>query len=156
MYDRNKDQVLETEDIQGLVLLGYGHLGYGAYLFFSIKNNLGAKTWLGKLLENNTIANAGVWANGKPEKAINIGFTYNGVNALLGDSARVANFPQAFEEGMAFRERSKTILGDSGESAPENWEFGGTKSDGDANRENIHGVLVILAESLEEIREVIG
>ena len=150
MYDKNKDQVLETEDIQGLVLLGYGHLAYGAYLFFNIKNNLGAKTWLGKLLENNTIANAGLWSNGKPEKAINIGFTYNGVRTLLGESARMSKFPQEFEEGMAFRERSKTILGDSGESSPETWEFGGTNPDGNANRENIHGVLVILADSLEQ------
>lgn len=146
-----QDQVLEPEDIQGLVLLGYGHLAFGAYVFFEINDPQGAKSWLGQALAEGRISHAGKWQDGvKPDHAMNLGFTYVGVERLLGDSARIDNFPLEYREGMAFRERAESVLGDTDESAPENWDFGGAKADHNANREHMDGILIILASSAEQ------
>jgi Dyp-type peroxidase family len=51
--------------------------------------------------------------------AINFAFTYSGLEALKLDAATLASFPDAFKEGMAARAER---LGDTGPSAPENWE----------------------------------
>lgn len=50
---------------------------------------------------------------------INIAFTYPGLSALQLDPATLASFPSVFKEGMAAR---AAMLGDTGPSAPENWD----------------------------------
>ena len=50
---------------------------------------------------------------------VNIAFTYSGLKALQLNETTLASFPPAFKEGMAARAH---LLGDTGPSAPENWE----------------------------------
>jgi len=50
---------------------------------------------------------------------INIAFTYPGLAALQVDDTTLASFPTVFRQGMAAR---ADVLGDTGPSAPENWE----------------------------------
>ncbi|HTR83189.1 MAG TPA: hypothetical protein VMI56_01835 [Reyranella sp.] len=50
---------------------------------------------------------------------INIAFTYSGLSALEIDETTLASFPTVFRQGMAAR---ADVLGDTGPSAPENWD----------------------------------
>ncbi len=60
---------------------------------------------------------------------INIAFSHSGLKALEIDGRTLASFPEAFREGMAARAGR---LGDTGSSAPENW-------DGELGSRDIHG-----------------
>jgi Dyp-type peroxidase family len=63
----------------------------------------------------------------------NVAFTWTGLQALGIDAATLASFPEDFREGMAAR---ATRLGDTGDSAPENWE-------GWLGNRAVHGLLQI-------------
>jgi len=60
---------------------------------------------------------------------INMAFSFSGLDALKLDPATLASFPDVFKEGMAARAQR---LGDSGASAPENWE-------GELGLKSVHG-----------------
>ena len=54
-----------------------------------------------------------------PDTSITVAFTYTGLQALGVPQASLDSFAPEFREGMAAR---AAILGDTGESSPENWE----------------------------------
>ena len=139
---RLPDDVLA--DIQGFITSGYGHLSYAAYLFVQFQEARPARQWLGLMAI--AITSARPWpttANGeklKPTLACNIAFTADGLAALGLPPRVLCTFPVEFQEGMTRQHRSK-ILGDTEESDPGNWEFGGT------TRSPIHAVVIVHAIS---------
>ena len=58
------------------------------------------------------------------ERALNVAFTWPGLQALGLDSAALESFPGELREGMTNAYRAR-VLGDHGESAPERWRWGG-------------------------------
>ncbi len=60
---------------------------------------------------------------------INLAFTHTGLQALQLDETTLKSFPDVFKEGMAAR---ADRLGDTGASAPENWE-------GELGSRSVHG-----------------
>ncbi|MDA4845434.1 hypothetical protein [Hoeflea poritis] len=60
---------------------------------------------------------------------VNIAFTFPGLEKLNIDANTLRSFPDVFKEGMAARAKR---LGDTGASAPENW-------DGELGLKNVHG-----------------
>jgi Dyp-type peroxidase family len=138
---------LPVNDIQGLLLSGYGKLPYACYLFVQFHDVTRARAWLRKLLP--AVTNAV-----KPEddvrtrRNLNIAFTMDGLRLLgvTGDSE--VTFTREFREGMAGRpllggaptSRSRA-LGDTGSSAPGCWQFGGI------HNERIDAVLLMYAGS---------
>jgi Dyp-type peroxidase family len=116
-------------DIQGFITSGYGHLPLASYVFLQIRDAARAQAYLAGLTAS--ITSAAPWpitAEGtklRPRSAVNIAFTAAGLQAIGVPEVVRCTFPPEFHEGMTTPERS-AILGDTEESAPDRWEFGGT------------------------------
>jgi Dyp-type peroxidase family len=110
---------LEFSDIQGIILSGYGHLSHSKYLFLRIEDAVKAKGWLRSLLHHQRITSAH-WVT-KPPIAVNLAFTYGGLQTLGASAELLQSFPKEFVEGMTAPHRSRQ-LGDLGINAPPHWE----------------------------------
>jgi Dyp-type peroxidase family len=110
---------LELEEIQGLVVRGYGNLPVACYLLLTVEDGAEARKWLAELVPEVTTAAA------RPARhALNVALTHAGLAALGLDEESLGTFPGEFREGMATARRAR-VLGDEAESAPERWEWGG-------------------------------
>jgi Dyp-type peroxidase family len=106
---------LDLPRIQGFVVRGY-RLPIAGYLFLRIDDATGAGDWISAITED--VVTAAPWSE-KPDSGVNVAFTYAGLRALGLPDASLAAFPEEFRQGMAARAE---LLGDSGDSAPANWE----------------------------------
>ena len=141
---------LQTDDIQGMILTGYSHLLVSKYLFLEITEVGKAKGWLNAIAPQITTAHWKTGANDKVEKppyALNIAFTYPGLEKLGLPPESLNTFPTEFIEGMGDEPRSRQ-LGDWNGSEPTHWEFG-------APVNAIH-ILLILQTSDKETLETLG
>jgi Dyp-type peroxidase family len=120
---------IDWNDVQGMVLRGYGKHPYAANLFLQVNDAEGARTWLGAIWTRITTAERAK-ARGD-ECYLNVAFTRTGLAKLGFSDAVLATFPTAFYEGMASENRSR-ILGDEDVSDPKNWTWGGPGKDVDA------------------------
>jgi Dyp-type peroxidase family len=114
---------LELDDIQGLVVRGYGRLKAARYVLARIDDPRWARAWLGGVADrvDNGVSNTG-------DRAINLAVTASGLRALgLSDEA-LAGFSIEFVDGMTADHRRR-VLGDVDESAPELWSWGGPGKD---------------------------
>lgn len=133
---------LELDDIQGMILSGYGHLADSAYLFVQITDTAKGKAWLNQIVDEITTARP--WPkkpNGekvRPATALNIAFTCKGWAALGVPEQALGTFSDEFKQGMAEPLRAE-LLGDAGDSDPNHWEMGGP------NNEAIHVLLMLYA-----------
>ncbi len=127
---------IETTKVQGLLASAYGHMPHSAYLLLGVGDPAGARRWLGSIVADVTTA------AGKQEvrPCLNVAFTWAGLRALgLGDDA-LRTFPRALQEGMVTEYRSR-ILGDTGDSAPSQWRWGGPHTD------EVHVLLMVFART---------
>jgi Dyp-type peroxidase family len=125
----SKLTIEEKEDIQGIILSGYGHLNHACYLFLHICNTAEAKRWLKKVTRETTTSQPWEKRDGKklkPPTALNVAFTYSGLAALGLPQETLDSFAQEFIEGMVNRSE---VLGDKGESASKHWEIGGPENE---------------------------
>jgi Dyp-type peroxidase family len=115
-------------DIQGFITSGYGHLPLAAYLFLQIGESAHAQAYLATLIPSITTSAAWPVTSARdkvrPLSAVNVAFTAAGLQALGLPEAVRCTFPTEFHDGIATSQRS-AMLGDTEESAPERWEFGG-------------------------------
>jgi Dyp-type peroxidase family len=134
------------KDIQGIVLSGYGHLNYGAFLFFRLSNAVSARGWLVSLIPQ--LRTAERWSRRpeggteKPGRAVQVALAHSGLAALSLPEATLLSFEREFIGGMPDR---AALLGDSGSNAPDQWELGGPTTD------EIHGVLMIYEEDQQSL-----
>jgi Dyp-type peroxidase family len=112
---------LELADIQGDILRAYGNsYDRTSYLFVHVPDAASGRAWLAGLVDR--VRNAEEWPDGvKPDTAVNVAFTYAGLDALGVPQALLDTFSHEFREGMAAR---ADLLGDTGESAPGGWDAG--------------------------------
>lgn len=135
-------------DIQGFITSGYGHLSFAAYLFVQFQEAAPARRWLERVTP--AITSSRAWpttADGKkvkPTLACNIALTADGLAALRLPPKVLCTFAVEFQEGIT-REHRSAILGDTEESVPANWEFGGTTGP------PIHAVVIVHAISAAEL-----
>ena len=106
---------LDLARIQGFVVRGY-RLPFAGYLFLRIDDVASAAVWLAAITDD--VLTAAPWSK-KPESGVNVAISYSGLRALRLPDATLAGFPEEFRQGMAAR---ADLLGDVGDSAPENWE----------------------------------
>ena len=138
------ESALKVSDIQGIVASGYGALESAAYVFLRVENAPAACNWLSQIAPS--ITNAGE----RPKtRALNIAFTYPGLQALGLDAGGLESFPGELREGMANEYRTR-VLGDHGESAPERWRWGGP-----ANAP-VHILLMVFANNEAGVRSFIA
>ena len=110
---------LERDDIQGILLSSYSHLYWAFYVLLQVQDPAAARRGLSAIIDKVTTG------QGKEEEAsVNIALTQTGLAKLGLDSAALDSFPIAFREGMSSPHRSR-ILGDTDESAPAAWQWGG-------------------------------
>jgi Dyp-type peroxidase family len=128
--------MLEFDDIQAYIITGYGHKKLSCFLFYEITDAARAKKWLGKLLPRITHARKRDAGEAKAELGVNIIFSAGGLAALGLDDKTLSSFPREFTGGDGYRSganpmalsASSDLLEDWGDSAPENWHFGGPKT----------------------------
>ncbi len=137
------EQTLDFDDIQGLIFHGYYRLRYVRYQFIQCSGTAAeARAWLGGLIARISTRYVFRPDRAPPTQALHVALTHDGLRALGFADAELATFPLAFQQGMRsdFRRR---ILGDTGESAPECWDFAGPKS------APIHALVLLYADSAE-------
>lgn len=118
---------LDLYDIQGNVCKGYGRYGFpkARYCFLNFQHSSSAKAFLLQLIEKITTAEPWPVSDQqdqhkiKPNSTLNIGFTYSGLKSLGLPSRSLKGFPVDFTMGMKARSE---LLGDTGVSAPDNWD----------------------------------
>jgi Dyp-type peroxidase family len=143
---------VEWDDVQGLVWRGYKQQRYARYEILEISEKTQAKNWLRdvvKLLCTVEGKERAGTISGR-NYYVNLAFTYEGLKKLdLGDRDP-RSFTLEYREGMAVRGQGgasssgrSSTLGDVGVSAPELWEWGGTK----AGEPRVHIVLMIFAQN---------
>lgn len=120
---------LQLDDIQGVILHGYGALDDAAFLLLTIDDVAAAKRWLAALeLRDSTV---------RPEATdtcTNIAFTPSGLTRLGLAAEHLAMLAGEFREGMSGTEHRRRILGDHGASCPSNWRWNG---------DDIHALLLL-------------
>ena len=151
---------LDVDDVQGLIVRAYGNLPAATFLLLVVADAAAARTWVRACADIVTPGSA------RPlESAVHLALTSSGLRAV-GLAQPVVNlFANEFVEGMAtpFRQRA---LGDTGDSAPERWSWGGPETapvhaalllyardadmlmrlrDGEVKRATAHGMRVLQA-----------
>ena len=111
---------LQLDDIQGVILHGYGALEDAAFLLLTIDDVAAAKRWLSRLpLRDSTV---------RPEvtdTCTNIAFTPSGLARLGLAPEHLGMLAGEFREGMSGTEHRRRILGDHGDSCPSSWRWNG-------------------------------
>jgi Dyp-type peroxidase family len=116
-FARERRQELDPVDVQGNVLRAYGH-PVAAYVFVHFRDPAGGRALLRAALGEITHSDA--WAE-KPDATLNVAFSASGLAALGLPERLLRSFPEAFRQGMAAR---AAVLGDTGTSAPDQWDPG--------------------------------
>jgi len=133
--------MLELQDIQGIVLEGYGKLQHAAFILLAIEDPKRAGAWLA----SRTLRTA---ADKVVAASTNVALTCAGLAELGLKPPMLAQFPSEFLDGMVsdFRRR---ILGDIAESSPENWQWGGP------HNPTIHVLLMLYEQDATALRALV-
>jgi deferrochelatase/peroxidase EfeB len=111
---------IEIEDIQGIVLRGYHELPYLSFVLLVIDDVAAARRWLAELLPEVTPASE------KPVgSAVHVALTQAGLKKLELPEETLAVFSREFQEDVQSDDHRTRILGDQGNSSPDQWEWGG-------------------------------
>ncbi len=143
---------LELDDIQGLIISGFGHLHYAAYLFLQFGSKTSGCSWLGEVADD--IIPGTRWSldsageKERPKHCYNLGLTYYGLLRLGSAEDEFKNLPFAYVDGM-HSERRSHILGDHQESEPKNWQIGEWNI-GDDGFQNLHALIKTQSERFEK------
>ena len=135
-------RVLEIEQIQGIILRGYGKLPEARFTLLTIVDSARCKQWLSGLA---TKVAFGINQDSRP--LCNIAFTFNGLRALGLKEQNLNTFSPEFREGMVTPHRQR-ILGDFDNSDPSHWKWGGP------NNPPLHVLLSLYAEDKKQLEEV--
>jgi Dyp-type peroxidase family len=130
---RDRPGRVDQTRLQGNILCGYGNsFRHALFLFVRVEDPAGGRSWLGELRPK--LTNALRWAREgtpwyriqkgetiKPEFTHNVAINHEGLRTLGAPHELLDSFPEEFREGMG--ERAE-LLGDVGQSAPNNWDEG--------------------------------
>jgi Dyp-type peroxidase family len=118
---------LDLHDIQGNIVKAYSRAGFpkARYVFLRVNDGEAGRNLVLDLLP--AITTSAPWAvhgssadgTARPEVAINVAFTFEGLMRLGVPQASLQTFPEEFAMGMRAR---RAILGDDGPSSPEHWD----------------------------------
>jgi deferrochelatase/peroxidase EfeB len=108
----------DYRDIQGLVRFGYKHLQAARFHLLTITNATAARAWLSTAPVTTAVKGH------RPDVALHVAFTYEGLQRLGGASGTVVQFPYEFKSGMAEASRARR-LGDVAANDPQWWLWGG-------------------------------
>ena len=136
-------ETLELDDMQGLILRGYGRLPEACLLLLRVVESGAARTWLAGLVPRLTTARSA-----PATSAVNVALTVPGMAALGLPGEAAGSFPLEMREGMVTEHRGR-VLGDVGESSPDGWEFGGPGTP------QPHLLVLVYAAAAAELAELV-
>lgn len=113
-------ELLDRQDIQGVILHGYGAVEAAAFVLLKIGDPAACRGWLAGVAPRVRNSEEGPK---QADRCLNLAFTYAGLERLEVTERFTSSFGLAFEEGMVTPHRSR-VLGDHGPSAPEHWRWG--------------------------------
>ncbi len=116
---------LALDEIQGLLVSGYGKQEVSSFILLQISDKEKAKTWI------KGIAPLITYSRNKESKSkLNIAFTYSAMQSFECPESELNEFSREFREGMVTPHRQR-ILGDQtgGAGDPVNWTWGGPEND---------------------------
>jgi Dyp-type peroxidase family len=99
MWERPGD--LELDDIQALVLRGFGSHHVAAHLFLRVIDGEKARRWLRTVIAAVTSA---AQVCDRPDRALHLGLSHHGLARIGVGAADLAAFPEEFRTGMYARE----------------------------------------------------
>ena len=108
----------DYRDIQGLVRFGYKHLEAARFHLLTIADAAAARAWLSKAPVTTAVKGR------RPDAALQVAFTYEGLQRLGGAANTLAQFPYEFKSGMTEASRARR-LGDVAANDPRWWLWGG-------------------------------
>ncbi len=136
--ERTREPPLPLQDIQGIILWGYGHVPEARYLMLRVRRrDAGALKWLSELPLASAAAESKT--DEPPEPLVNVAFTYRGLRELGVDETLCNRFSTPFVQGSEDEYRAR-VNGDVGADAPSEWEWGGPHNP-------VHIVLLIYAKT---------
>lgn len=116
IVDPTTGSALELDDIQAGALYERPSPYVGTYLLLHIADRADGRELVGRLQR---IVNPAGAADRADDTSVTVAFTFHGLKALGVPQASLDSFAPEFRQGMAARAE---ILGDTGESAPDQWE----------------------------------
>ena len=125
-------ELLETRDIQGIVVRGYGELKEAKFLLLEVVDAEQARRYLSELCTRVDLA-----SNATPDQALQVAFTAAGLAALGVPRSAWLTFSREFLEGMDDEVRAES-LGDRGLNDPKTWAWGRSS--------NVHVLLMLYAK----------
>src|SRR6202008_2370219 len=108
----------DYRDIQGLVRFGYRHLQSARFHLLTIRDASAARAWISDAPVTTALKGT------KPDTALHVAFTYQGLQRFGGRAEVLAQFPYEFKSGMAEPSRARR-LGDVASNDPKWWHWGG-------------------------------
>jgi Dyp-type peroxidase family len=132
-------KTIPYDDIQGILLHGYGHLHEARFLLLAVERERWreARRFFATLpLTSATVAGRRVE---EPGPFVNVAFTHSGLEVLRLPAALLDDFPQDYVEGPTVERRAR-LLGDEGESHPSQWQWGSR------DKPAVHAVVLLYAK----------
>jgi Dyp-type peroxidase family len=125
-------------------------MAVAAFLMLRIKDAGPCRAWLRELLKGELTTAEELPSEERERRhaCLNVAFTWHGLKALGLDEDALETFPYEFRKGMAERAH---VLGDTGASAPEHWDFGG-KRPGSPLAEDVHLLLMLYGRTEDVLR----
>jgi deferrochelatase/peroxidase EfeB len=118
------DPGLDFGDVQGLIRFGHGRLTDASFFLLKVVDRAAAQRWL----QSASVTSART-LDPRPNSALQVAFTRQGLEALGVSSAVIEGFSDEFQGGLAGEESRSRRLGDVGANAPSGWEWGGHGAD---------------------------
>ena len=131
---------VELDDVQGIIIRGYGKFDISRFVLLRVTDAPAARNWIGGLAQNiNSSAPDGDYdARETPDPVFHLSFTIDGLRALGLKETNLRGFDSNFREGMVTPHRQR-VLGDLDQSDPQHWRWGGP------NNEALHVMLSLYA-----------
>jgi Dyp-type peroxidase family len=126
--------MLALDEIQGLILRSYGMDALRLFVL-RVTHPWNASRAIGKI----PVMHATLWDE-KPDSCVNVAITHAGLAALGLPQTTLDSFPDEFKAGASAR---AAIVGDTGDSAPQNW----TRGLGDPG---VHVLVLIFAQDAQK------
>jgi Dyp-type peroxidase family len=130
-------------EVQGIILRGYEPLESARFLLLEVRDAALARGWLGVLSGEVTSAQV------RPtDEAVNIAFTWEGLQVLGLPESAGTGFSRELQEGMDTDHRQR-VLGDTGrDRSPDQWQWG------NRNDKRLHVLLLLYARDETRLAEL--
>src|SRR5215831_984105 len=107
-------------DVQGLLRFGFRRMTEACFYLLSVNAPAGARRWLQSAPVTSAVTTTPI-----PTTALQVAFTWDGLQALGLSPSAVEGFSAEFLSGMSGDESRSRRLGDVGPSDPSCWDWGG-------------------------------